>query len=178
MTAPRYDRPEADEYAPFYERYVAQVGSGDLAFLLGGQMTEVNALLQDVSEERAATAYAPGKWTIKEVLGHLIDAERVFSYRALSFARLDPNPLPSFDENAWVPAGHFNARLFVTLVDEWLTVRNATTTLFTGLPDDAPTRRGTASGHEISVRALGYIIYGHVAHHLDILRTRYLSPSA
>ncbi len=177
MSTPRYDRPDADEYAPFYERYVAKVGSGDLLSLLASQITEVNALLQSVSDERAATTYAPGKWTIKEVLGHLIDAERVFGYRALNFARLDRNSLPGFDENAWVPPARFNERLFVTLVDEWLLVRNATIALLAGLPDDAPTRRGTASGHEVSVRALAHIVYGHVAHHLEILKTRYLSPS-
>ncbi|MBX3146231.1 MAG: DinB family protein [Gemmatimonadales bacterium] len=177
MTAPRYDRPAADEYAPYYERYVAKVGSGDLLSLLASQTTAVNALLQTVTDERAATAYAPDKWTIKEVVGHLIDAERVFSYRALTFARLDQNPLPAFDENAWVPPARFNERLFVTLVDEWLLVRNATIALLAGLPDDAPTRRGTASGHEVSVRALAYIIYGHLAHHLEILKTRYLSPA-
>jgi len=176
MMTTGYTRPGPDEYAPYYGTYVSQVPGGDLLTILAEQMAEVTSLLQPLSEGQASFAYAPGKWTIKEVVGHLIDAERVFAYRAMSFARGDASPLPSFDENAWISPGRFNDRSLASLLDELAAVRKATIALLAGLPLEARTRRGTASGKEISVRALGYIVPGHVTHHLQVLKDRYQLP--
>lgn len=169
-----FSRPDSSEFAPFYAGYVAKVPDGNLPDLLARQVGDVEATFRGLAAQRGTYAYAPGKWSINEVIGHLSDGERVFSYRMLSFARKDSASLPSFDENAWAPAGHFNDRSTASLVDELLAVRRATIALVLGLPDFTPTLRGTASGREISVRALGYIAYGHVAHHLDIIKARYL----
>lgn len=170
-----FDRPETTEYAPFYGTYVAKVPAGDLCDLLERQIAEIEATFRSLPAERGRYAYAPGKWTINEVVGHMSDTERVFSYRLVSFARLDPASLPSFDENAWAPAGGFNDRTLSSLIDELIAVRRATVALLRGLPNGASTRRGTASGREISVRAIAHIIYGHVAHHLGVIKERYLS---
>ncbi len=175
MITIEYDRPTADEYASFYGTYVSKVPPGDLIATLTGQIAEVINLLRPVGEAKGNYAYAPGKWTIKQVVGHLIDAERVFSYRALSFARADSNPLPSFDENAWIEPAAFNDRSLTSLIDEFVAVRSATIALLSGLPAAARTRRGVASGKEVSVRALAHIIPGHVTHHLQIIKDRYLA---
>ena len=128
-----YDRPDTDEYAPYYGAYVNQVPAGDLLTILADQMAEIMTLLRPLSEEKASFAYAPGKWTIKQVVGHLIDTERVFSYRLVSFARADPSPLPSFDENAWIGPAQFNDRSLTSLVDELVAVRSASIALVAGL---------------------------------------------
>ncbi len=171
---PKYDRPAADEYAPYYGTYINKVPAGDLLTILAEQIPEVMNLLRPLSEDKAMFAYAPGKWTIKQCVGHLFDAERVFAYRIVSFARADPTPLPSFDENVWIEPGQFNARSLTSLVDEWVAVRSASLALLSGLPAEAPARRGNASGKDVSVRALAYILGGHVTHHLQVLRERYL----
>lgn len=175
-SAPHYARPEASEYAPFYAAYVAAVPDGDLLDQLERQHEETAGVLAGVSEAQGDYAYAPGKWTLKEVLGHLADAERVFAYRALRFARGDPSPLASFDENVWAPNSGARERSVADLLDELRVVRAATLALFRHLPPEAPERRGTASGNPVSVRALAWIIAGHERHHLRILRERYLSP--
>jgi hypothetical protein len=167
-------RPDESEYAPFYAGYVGLVPEGDVRDHLRTQAHETIALLAGVSELKASQAYAPGKWTLKEVIGHMCDAERVFGYRILSIARGDPAPLPSFDENQWVPASNANARTTAALVLEFASVRAATTQLVGSLSDEAFLRRGTASGKLISVRALAYICAGHERHHLKIIRERYL----
>ena len=128
-----------------------------------------------LTEAHGDFAYAPGKWTIKEVLGHMGDAERVFAYRALTFARGESVPLPGFDEQAWTPASGARDRTVADLVDELAAVRRATLALLSHLPSTAPLCRGIANGREISVRALAWIIAGHERHHLRILRERYLS---
>ncbi|HEV8613315.1 MAG TPA: DinB family protein [Gemmatimonadales bacterium] len=174
MSPARYDRPDPSEYADFYAAYIAAVPEGDLLKLLETQLEETSTLLSGLPEFRANQAYAPGKWTVKEVLGHVSDAERVFAHRALRFARGDATPLPSFDEKTWVPNSGANARTLPDLLEEQRTVREATLALLRHLPADAPTRRGMASGREISVRALAWIIAGHERHHLRILRERYL----
>jgi uncharacterized damage-inducible protein DinB len=175
MTKPSYGRPEASEYAPFYAGYIAQVPDGDLLQLLERQGQETAALLTGLQDSRGDFAYAPGKWTLKEVLGHLADAERVFAYRALRFARGDATPLASFDEQAWTPNSGARSRSLTDLAEELRVVRAATLALLRHLPEDAPTRWGTASGKEITVRALAWIIAGHERHHLRILRERYLA---
>lgn len=174
MTTTGYDRPGADEYPPYYGTYISMVPAGDVLTTMAEQIATVLTLLRPLSEAKAGFAYAPGKWTIKQVVGHVIDTERVFSYRVLSFARADASPLPSFDENAWITPAQFNDRSLTGLVDEWVAVRRATIALLSGLPVEARTRRGIASGKEVSVRALAHILPGHVAHHLQVIKDRYL----
>ena len=175
MTTPHYDRPEASEYAPFYAAYIAGVPEGDLVEMLERQSEETAALLAALPDSQGDFAYAPGKWTLKEVLGHMADAERVFAYRALRFARGDATPLASFDEQAWTPNSGARSRTVADLAEELRAVRGATLALLRHLPADAPTRWGTASGKEITVRAMAWIIAGHERHHLRILRERYLT---
>jgi hypothetical protein len=167
-------RPGPDEFAPFYADYIAEVPPGAHPVdLLATQLAELPRLLGTVQESGAAYRYAPGKWSIKEVVGHVSDAERVFAYRLLRIGRGDETPLPGFDENQYVPAGAFDARTLTDLVGEWVAIREATLALVRGLPAEAWARRGVANGRPISARALAYIIPGHVQHHLGVLRTRY-----
>ena len=171
---PRFDRPTDDEYAPYYARYLAAVPAGDLLALLERQGAEAAAFLRGLEPARWTYRYAPGKWSIAEVIGHVCDTERIFTYRALRFARADATPLPGFEQDDYVPVGRFDARADASLVAELEAVRQASLTLFRGLPDDAPLRRGVANGVEFSVRALAYVIAGHERHHLGVLRERYL----
>ena len=172
------ERPDPDEYATYYARYVERVPGGDIARTLEDAARETAALLRsDAAAEKADYRYAEGKWSVKEVLGHVIDAERVFAYRLLRIARADTTPLASFDENAYTPAGEFGARPLADMVEEFLAVRNATLHLIRGLPEQAWTRRGVASGHEMSVRGLAHIIAGHELHHRAILEQRYFQPA-
>ena len=166
-------RPGPDEYDPYYERYIGRVPSGAVLERLAWQQEEVAAAFGSLDEPTAQHRYAPGKWSVKEVLGHLTDAERVFTYRALRFARADATPLPGFDENAYVPAAGFDRREVGSLLAEWRAVRSATLALFEGLDAAAWLRRGTASEVPASVRALAYITAGHTDHHLGVLRERY-----
>ena len=170
----RYDRPDATEYASFYAGYVAKVPDGDLLTTLEAQVGEYFQTLNPVTEAKSEFSYAPGKWTIKELLLHVVDAERVFCYRAMRIARGDQTPLPGFDEQAWVPLSGASDRTVADLLGEFRAVRAATLAGLRHLPADSVTRRGTASGKEVSVRGLAWIIAGHAAHHLGILRERYL----
>ena len=173
-----YDRrPDPGEYNAYYDRYVALVPGGDIIALLTVQLDDTVALLRDLSEDQALHAYAPGKWTVKEVIGHVMDAERVFMHRALRFGRGDETALPPFDENTYTPAGEFNARPLASLISELTTVRRATVALLAGLPADAWQRRGTASGFRVSVRGLAWITAGHELHHRQILTQRYLATA-
>jgi hypothetical protein len=173
--APQFDRPDPGEHDEYYARYIATVPDGDLLSMLEAQGRETAGVLRGVPEARGDFAYAPGKWTLKEVVGHVSDTERVFSYRALRIARGDETPLASFDQNAWTPQSGARARTLADLVDELEAVRRATLALLAHLPAQAPLRRGTASGKGITVRALAWIIAGHERHHLGIIRERYLS---
>ena len=166
-------RPNADEHDPYYAKYIALVPDGDLLALLSAQIEETCNLLKNVPESKAAYRYAPGKWSIKEVVGHLSDTERIFSYRALRFARADVTPLPGFEQDDYVKAANFEARQLAELVNEFRAVRRATVALFKSFDEEALRRRGLASGKPISVRALAYNVAGHELHHVEILRTRY-----
>ena len=168
-------RPGDDEVPEYYRRYTALVPDGDIAAILATQLDETAALVDGLSEEQARHRYAPGKWSIKEVLGHIADSERVFAYRLLRFGRGDATPLPGFDENHYAPAGHFDDRELGDIVGELRAIRAATVALLRGLPDGALDRRGEASGVEIGARALPWIIAGHELHHRTLLRERYLS---
>jgi uncharacterized damage-inducible protein DinB len=166
-------RPSSDEAAPFYHGYIAEVTGENIVGQLVEQLGEVEGLFGSIDDTAARARYAPGKWSIKEVLGHLADVERIFAYRLLRISRGDGTPLPSFDENAYVPAARFDARSLRSLVDEFRAVRQSTLALVEGLPQDGWAKRGEASGGTISARALAYILVGHVAHHLGVLRERY-----
>ena len=166
-------RPAADEYLAYYERYIALVPDGNLVETLADQHRDTTRLLGAVDDKRGLYAYAAGKWTIKEVIGHLSDGERVFAYRALRFARGDGQPLAGFDENVYAPAGRFNERPMSDLVDEFKAIRASTVHLFRYLTDEEMARRGIANGNPISVRALGFVIAGHERHHVKLLRERY-----
>jgi len=150
------------------------VPEGDLVEILQRTGREVVAMLRAVPEARGKFAYAPGKWTLKEVIGHFTDAERVFSYRAMRIARGDTVALPGFDENEWVPNSGAKNRTLADLIDEFEAVRAATVALFRSLPQEAVTRRGTASDREISVRAIAYVTAGHPLHHARVIREKYL----
>jgi hypothetical protein len=166
-------RPGPDEAAPFYQDYIAEVAGENIVDQLRRQLAEIEKLFKPVDERLGLERYAPGKWSIKELLGHLADAERIFAYRLLRISRGDVTPLPGFDENAYVPAGRFDERSVRSLLKEFKAVRQSSLALVEGLPQQCWTLRGEASGTEISARALAYIILGHVAHHVAVLRERY-----
>jgi len=175
MTSPApASRPEASEYAPYYEKYVSLVPAGDVVETLERQLEGTLALLRGLGEERAGSRYEPGKWSVRELVGHLIDAERVFAYRALRFARGDRTPIPGFEQDDYVRGGNFDARTLADLIDEFGAVRRATVALLRPLDPEAWRRTGTASDNPFSVRALAHIIAGHELHHVEILRTKYL----
>ena len=167
------DRPAADEYSQPFARYVERVPDGALVAQLERQAADTASVLGALSAEQAAHRYAPDKWSVKEIVGHLADAERIFSYRLLRFARNDGTPLPGFDEDPYVEAGEFDRRTLPDLLAELASVRDATLRLLRGLPADASARRGVASSGTLSVRALAYVIAGHELHHREVLKTRY-----
>jgi uncharacterized damage-inducible protein DinB len=171
-------RPASDESAPFYHGYIAKVSGERVGECLAAQVGEVERLLSPLNDAAARFRYAPEKWSVKEVLGHLCDSERIFAYRLLRIGRADATPLPGFDENAYVPPAEFDRRPVAELVREFQAVRMSTLTLAEGLPPTAWERRGQASGKSISARALVYIIAGHTTHHLQVLRDRYRVSSA
>lgn len=168
------ERPAPDEYAPYYKRYIDLLPEGDLLGLLEEQRDETLALMSGLSEEEASRRYAPGKWSLKEVLGHVIDTERIFAYRALCISRGERRALPGYDQDAYVAGASFDERAVEDLAEEYRAVRRATILLFRGLSEEALSRRGTANEAELSARAAAYIIAGHERHHLRIIRERYL----
>lgn len=168
-------RPAAGQYAPYYETYVRLIPAGtNPLVLLQQQPRELRQLLEPLTEEQGQFAYAPGKWSIKESLVHMIDTERIFAYRALRIARGDQQALPGFEQNDYVPASGANARSMADILEEYDTVRAATLSLLRSFQPEALERMGTASNNPVSVRALAYIMAGHEAHHLHLLRERYL----
>ncbi len=174
MTTNTSIRPGPDEHAAYYANYIRLVPDGDALSLLEQQRKDAKKVLGAISETKAKYRYAPEKWSIKGVVGHVTDSERVFTYRAISIGRGDPSPLPGFDEKIWAQASNADDRTLKDLVKEYHLVRGATLALFRSLPDAAWTRRGTANNNPISVRALAWAILGHERHHLRILEQRYL----
>jgi hypothetical protein len=166
-------RPAADEHDPYYAKYIERAPEGDITDILAAQIGDTMRLLASIDESKALHRYAPGKWSVKEVIGHLIDAERVFGYRILRIARADATPLAGFDETAYVPAGGFDRRPLRSLLDEFAAVRASTVALLRGIDEEATRRRGTANGQVITPRALAYIIAGHERHHVALLKERY-----
>lgn len=177
MTTLTIDRPDETEYASYYGKYVSLVAGDDVLASLGDGLATTLALVRSVPEERANLRYAPGKWSIKELLGHMIDTERIFAYRALRFARGDTTPLPGFEQDDYIRHAAFDACSLDALAAEFESVRRATLFLFKHLDAEAWMRSGVASESAVSVRALAYIIAGHELHHAGILRDRYL-PAA
>lgn len=167
-------RPGPDEYAPSFADYVGRIAEDeDILAVLESQRDSVMDRLRRIPESRGNYRYAPGKWSIKEVVGHLSDTERVFAYRALRIGRGDATPLTSFDDQAYVDELHASNRTLFDLLEEWGDVRRASIALFRNFPAQAWQRRGIASGQPTSVRALGFVIAGHVRHHLETLESRY-----
>lgn len=166
-------RPAADEHHEYYSRYISRVPDGDLIDVLRQQLTETAGALRGVPESRGDFAYAPGKWSIKKVIGHMSDVERVMFYRALTFARNDKTDLPGFDENQWADDFNTADRTLADLIEEFEGARNATIQFAKHLTSEEQERRGRANGQTVSVRALLYIIAGHERHHLGLLRERY-----
>jgi uncharacterized damage-inducible protein DinB len=166
--------PNENEYAPYYGKYVQLVPAGDVVATLARQLEETLSLLRGLSEEQADARYAPGKWSVKEVVGHISDTERIFGQRAFRFARNDLTPLPGFEQDGYVLAADFGRRSMQDLAEEFEHVRRANLHLFRNLSAEAWQRSGVASETEVSVRALAHIMAGHEAHHMQIIRSRYL----
>ena len=174
MTHSVIHRPDDTEYLSYYSRYINLVPEGDILATMARQNEASLALLRGLSEPQGVFRYAPGKWSIKELVAHVSDAERIFADRALRFARADPTPLPGFEENDYVRNGGFDSFHLSDLVANFESVRRSTLFLFKLMSKEASTRRGKANNAEISVRALAYVIVGHEIHHMSVLRTRYL----
>jgi hypothetical protein len=168
-------RPAATEAAPVYFRYIDLVADGDVVGTLEKQLSETHSFLKSISEEKSLHSYAPGKWTLRQLLNHVNDGERVFLYRALWFARRFPEPLPSFDQDVGVAGSDANNVSWADLVEEFRNIRLATISFFKNLSDDAWSRTGIASDNPFTVRALAYIIAGHAAHHQVVIKERYLN---
>ena len=167
-------RPAAEECNPYYLRYLQRLPDGDLLATLARDGASTMTLLRALPAGREEHRYQPGKWSVREVVGHVIDAERVFGYRALAFARADANPLPGFEEDDWARVSNAGERPLAELCAEWEAVRASTLTLLAGLDAAAVDRMGSASGWKVSVRALAWLIAGHGAHHRAVLEERYL----
>ena len=167
-------RPERSEAPDYYFKYIDQVVGDDINAIFAAQATDALAVLQGISEEDSLRRYAPGKWSVREVVNHINDCERLFAFRAFWFARGFELPLPSFEQDVAAAFAGGDAVPMRTHVAEFGAVRSATRTLFANLPDSAWSREGIASGNSFTVRAMAYIAAGHVAHHLRILREQYL----
>lgn len=168
------NRPQPGQYAPFYEKYIALVPEGDYQTILEHQMQAWRQLPGSLTDKQADFRYAPGKWSIKEVIGHVTDAERIFSYRLLRIARGDQTPLPGFEQDDYIKTAKSSSRSLASLLEEFESVRRATITLVRSLDDNAWLQQGVASGKEITVTALAFIIAGHERHHWVILQEQYL----
>jgi hypothetical protein len=166
-------RPQSTEAASYYFNYIDLITSDEIVPVMESQMDETLRFLEGISQEQSLTSYAPGKWTIRELLNHVNDGERIFLGRAVWFARGFQDPLPSFEQDVAVQAAKANQTPWSELVEEFRTVRLSTLSFFKHLPDEAWSRSGVASDNPVSVRAIAYIIAGHVAHHTQVLKEKY-----
>ncbi len=173
---PTIGRPQADEYAPYFERYISKVPAEGIDILgqLSTQIDDTASLFGALTDAEGDFAYGPDKWTVKQVVGHMADTERIFCYRAVCFARGEKVELPGFDENTYAAYAHFGARKLADIITELRAVRAASVAFFAGLDAEELMRRGKANGREYSVRAVPYIMAGHERHHGEIFRERYL----
>ena len=166
-------KPAPGDYAPYSEQYISLVTGDDILETLKTQLKQTSTLFSGRSERDGNFRYAPDKWTVKEVLGHVADAERIFAYRALRFARADQTPLAGFEQDDYVRSARFAARKLAEVVDEYADVRQASLALFRSFDEEAWLRRGVANGNPATVLALAYLIAGHELHHRKILEERY-----
>ena len=169
------NRPETNEFAPYYNTYISLVEDGNALSVLDTQAAELRAIFSTVPEEKGAFAYATGKWTIKELLSHLIDGERMFAYRILRISRGDTTPIEGFEQDGYIENSNANNRSFAELLQEFELQRQSNLLMLNNISDEGSRRMGTASDKTVSVRALAYIMAGHVHHHMSILRERYLA---
>lgn len=167
-------RPATGEFAPYYGKYIELVKGDDIVATLEAQISATLGVLRGLTEAQGNHRYEPGKWSIKEVVGHVVDAERIFAYRALRIARNDPTPLAGFEQDGYVASANFGAAVLANLTDGLELVRRSNLVMFRQFSPEAWQRRGTASENPVSVRALAYIIAGHELHHIRLLRRRYL----
>ena len=167
------NHPEKSEYAAYYETYVSLVSENDVVAALENQATEMQQLCAGIPEEKGSYAYAEGKLNIRQLLGHIIDGERVFAYRALRFSRSDETPLAGFEENLYNANNNSDSRKIADLIEEFSLLRRSNAIFFANLTDEMWARLGTASDNKISVRAIAFIMVGHVRHHERVLRERY-----
>jgi DinB superfamily len=165
-------RPDRSEYSDYYAEYIARVPDGDVIAFLSTQPGAYHKPLGSLSDEAASARPQPGKWNVKEIIGHLCDAERIQSYRALRFARGDQKELQGFEQDDYIREAHFDARKLTDLLDEFEGIRNSTLALFRSFPPDVWQRSGVANGAPVTVRAMAYIIAGHTQHHYELLKAR------
>jgi len=168
-------RPQTGDYFEYYQRYIDQVQGGSIEELVNSYSAQLNQFIMALPEGKAEHSYGPGKWTVKEVMQHLIDTERVFGCRALRFARKDATPLPGFDENEYAAHGNASSRSLASLKEEFVAVRKSTDLMLLSFGAEQLAGKGTASGHAVTVNAIAFIIFGHVLHHRKILEERYLA---
>ncbi len=168
-------KPEKAEYDAYYEKYISLVDENSLLESLAAQPDELHSLFYGLPDEQGSYAYADGKWTIKEVLGHLIDGERMFAYRIFRISRGDTTPIEGFEQDGYIENAYSNSRGIADLINEFRLLREANIFMLKNLKEEDWRRMGNASGLTISVRALAYIMAGHVIHHVNILRIRYLA---
>ena len=169
------NRPDKTEYDPYYEHYVSLAAEHDIIGLLGSQPTRLQDIFTAMPEEKGEFRYAEGKWSVKELFGHIIDGERMFAYRTFRISRGDQTPIEGFEQDGYIENAHSNDRSFADLLDEFSLLRRANMIFFKNMTDDAWLRVGTANNVKITVRALAYIMAGHIEHHLEILKDRYLA---
>jgi uncharacterized damage-inducible protein DinB len=168
-------RPQPNDYAAYYNTYISKVEGENVKEIIAKYSEPLLQFYNSLPEDKADYAYAEGKWTVKELLLHMIDAERIFSYRALRIARKDQTPLPGFDENAYTPVSKATERSLQSLKDEFAAVRKATNILFDTFDEEQLSQTGTASNQPVTANAIGFIVFGHMIHHKQILEERYLS---
>ena len=175
--APPIARPEPGEYAPYYDRYISLVPGNDILTTLESQRRQMLLLLSGRDEADGDFRYAPDKWSMKEVLGHVCDTERIFAYRALRISRGDRTPIEGFEQDDYVRNGPFAQRPLAELIEDYIAVRRSTLTLLRNLDEQAWMRRGIANNNEVSVRAIAYTTAGHELHHRRILEEKYFATS-
>lgn len=168
------NRPNSVEYPHYYEAYIQLVPDGNMVSILEEDLAKTVALFKNIPESESDFRYAPEKWSIKEVLGHMVDTERILSVRLLRFARGDETPVPGFNENIYVKGADFSRLTIQTLLDEFISVRRSTLALIKNMPEEAWLRKGTANNIENTARAIAYSIAGHELHHCQIIRDRYI----
>jgi hypothetical protein len=167
-------KPSPPSYPGYFQKYIDQVPEQDLPAAFSNQLPVINSFLSSIPEERSTYAYAAGKWTIKELLQHIIDTERIFNYRALCFARKETASLPGFEENDYAANSNANSRSWQSLVEEFLAVRHATELMFSSFSDEALASSGTSNNNHVTAGSIGFITIGHFYHHKKIIEEKYL----